>query len=170
MNWFEQDYAEILFYDNSTGLVYLDRSLSQYHWGSLVSTAADYSGVDMRGEVMLLSRNIKIVGNDSEAWGGQVLTGDFIESNGQLRTGRTFLDNVEIYNCSQYDTYKAALRFDSATNGTSVVSNSSIHHGLGIGVEIADSANVILDGNNIWDFVKFGVNIVTVQNITVNNN
>jgi len=36
----------------------------------------------MRGEVMLLTRNIKIVGNDSENWGCQFLTGDFVEADG----------------------------------------------------------------------------------------
>ena len=54
----------------------------------------------MRGEVMLLTRNVRIVGNDTEAWGCQVVTSDFIEGNGEKRYGKTVLDNVEIYNCS----------------------------------------------------------------------
>lgn len=100
INWFEADYAVITSYNNVTGVVTLDRPMSNYHYGAQVSTGAKYSGVDMRGEVMLLSRNIRIVGNDSNAWGGQVLTGDFIEADGTSRTGYTFMDNVEIYNCS----------------------------------------------------------------------
>lgn len=68
----------------------------------------------MRGEVVLLSRNVRIVGNDSEAWGGQIVTSDFIEENGVWRTGSTWMDSVEIYNCSQYDTYKPAIRFEAA--------------------------------------------------------
>lgn len=69
MIWQESDYAVVKSYDNSTGAVTLDRKLDYYHWGASVSTAANYSGVDMRGEVILLNRNIRIVGNDSEAWG-----------------------------------------------------------------------------------------------------
>ena len=56
-------------YDNTTGLVTLDRYLSYYHFGAAVSTASKYSGVDIRGEVLLLTRNVLIEGYDEEAWG-----------------------------------------------------------------------------------------------------
>jgi hypothetical protein len=69
INWNEVDYAVIKSYDNVTGVVNLDRPLSHYHFGKSESTGPQYSGVDMRGEVVLLSRNIKIIGNDTEAWG-----------------------------------------------------------------------------------------------------
>jgi len=39
-----------------------------------------------------------------------VVTSDFIEANNEVRYGCTYLDSVKIYNCSQYGTYKAALR------------------------------------------------------------
>lgn len=69
MKWFENDYAVITAYDNVTGVVTLDRPLNYYHYGRATSTGIEYSGVDMRGEVMLLSRNIRIVGEDVDAWG-----------------------------------------------------------------------------------------------------
>ena len=56
-------------YDNSTGLVTLNSSLNYYHFGAAVSTASKYSGVDIRGEVLLLTRNVLIEGYDEEAWG-----------------------------------------------------------------------------------------------------
>jgi len=56
------DYVNIKAYDNKTGLVTFDRPLQNYHWGANESTASDYNGVDMRGEVVLLSRNVKIIG------------------------------------------------------------------------------------------------------------
>ena len=114
MNWGEIDYAVIKTYDNTTGWTYLDRLLDHYHWGAPQSTGSYYQGIDMRGEVVLLTRNIKIVGNSSEDWGCQVLTGDFVEGIGVNRTGITILDYVEVYNCSQYDTYKGALRWEGA--------------------------------------------------------
>lgn len=58
----------------------------------------------MRGEVVLLSRNIVIAGNNVESWGGRILTSDSMEfSNGEIvfKYGQTIMDNVEIYNCSQ---------------------------------------------------------------------
>lgn len=54
----------------------------------------------MRGEVLVLSRNVKIVGQDVDSLGGQVLTGDMLEADLTPRVGKTFLDNVEVYNCS----------------------------------------------------------------------
>ena len=56
-------------YDNSTGLVTLNSSLDYYHFGAAESTASKYSGVDIRGEVLLLTRNVLIEGYDEEAWG-----------------------------------------------------------------------------------------------------
>lgn len=66
-------------YDTTTGVVKIDRArppneidepgLNWYHWGAAESTEKEY-GVDMRGEVVLLTRNVKIVGEDVESWGG----------------------------------------------------------------------------------------------------
>ena len=58
------------------------------------------------------------------------------------RYGETHLDNIEAYNCSQYDTWKAALRFDGARTRTSYVTNSAFHHGLGKGMQIRKSSNI----------------------------
>jgi len=58
----------------------------------------------MRGEVLLLSRNIKVVGQDIESWGAQVVTSDTVEfdSEGEMKTraGHSIIDNVEFFNCS----------------------------------------------------------------------
>jgi len=56
-------------YDSSTGLVTLNTSLNYYHFGAAESTASKYRGVDIRGEVLLLTRNVLIEGYDEEAWG-----------------------------------------------------------------------------------------------------
>ena len=170
LSYEENDYSIIAAYDNVTGLLTLQKPLNQYHWGAPVSTAASYNGVDMRGEVMLMSRNIRIVGNDTEKWGCQVVTSDFLESSGEIRIGRTFLDHVELYNCSQYDTWKAALRFDNANKGSSRVSNCSIHQSQGVAVEINESKNIIVETTNIFVAFKFGINIVTSSNITIDRN
>ena len=87
----------------------------------------------MRGEVLLLTRNILISGNDSDAWGCQFLTSDFLEADGTYRNGSTMIDNDEIYNCSQYDTMMGAIRFEGNGNALSIVSNSAIHDGWGVG-------------------------------------
>jgi len=68
----------------------------------------------MRGEVVLLTRNVKIVGDDTDSWGGQVLVTDIVDDNDIERNGEIHLDHVEIYNCSQRNTFKAAIRFEFA--------------------------------------------------------
>ena len=43
---------------NQGGLLTLDEDLDYYHYGEGASTADEYNGIDVRGEVLLLSRNI----------------------------------------------------------------------------------------------------------------
>jgi len=84
------------------------------------------------------------------------VTSDFTEENDVYRAGVTIMDNVEVYNCSQYDTYKSALRFEGTYYRPSRVTYSAIHHGLGWGLHITGSENVVFDHNVIFDFVNFG--------------
>lgn len=65
IRYFESDQLIIKSYDGETGILEFTSPLKYYHWGAPESTADRYNGVDMRGEVMLLSRNIKIVGDMS---------------------------------------------------------------------------------------------------------
>lgn len=67
-------------YDIETGKTSLATELLFYHWGASDSTGDDYNGVDMRAEVILLSRNIVIVGGDEV--GGQIYTGEIMEFMG----------------------------------------------------------------------------------------
>ena len=54
------DYRKIVEYNKVSGYIRLDKPLRHYHWGDFQSTADEYNGVDMRGEVVLLTRNVKI--------------------------------------------------------------------------------------------------------------
>lgn len=73
-------------YDSSSGKVTLQTPLKYHHWGATYSTAENYNGVDMRGEVILLSRSIIIAGEDIESWGGQIVTSDTMEFvNGEIK-------------------------------------------------------------------------------------
>lgn len=144
--------------------------MNHYHWGAAESTAAKYNQVDMRGEVMLLTRNIKIVGEDVEAWGGQIVTSSIIEPDLSYRHGQLIMDNVEVYNCSQADTAKAAVRFEGVTGKTSSITNSAIHNGLGWGVSITSAAKVVMKNNVVFGFRPFGVSMLTVSNIIFKDN
>jgi hypothetical protein len=70
------DHAVIVSYSATTGIVNLDRKLTYQHFGQSTSTASTY-GIDMRAEVILLSRNIQIIGDTSDNnWGCTVVTLD----------------------------------------------------------------------------------------------
>ena len=135
-----------------------------------MSTGPDYSGVDMRGEVLLLSRSIVIAGNDTGAWGGQIVTSDFFDSDGVQRNGSTVMDYVEVYNCSQYDTMMGAMRFEQNGNAQSNITNSAIHHGLGVGVEITGARNTNFINTTVFSFKKFGINVEDSANLIFDRN
>ena len=64
---FEYDTGEsftVTKWDKGTGTITLDKATVWYHWGAETSTGDRYNGVDMRGEVLSLSRNIKIIGEE----------------------------------------------------------------------------------------------------------
>jgi hypothetical protein len=164
------DDVTISTYDNVTGEITFNTTLNYYHYGRSESTASLYNGVDIRGEVVLLTRNVKIQGEDIESWGGQISTGFFIETDLTMRAGQTYFDNVEIYNCSQIDTSKAALRWESNVLGNSSVTNSTIHNGYSWAVNIQASSNVVLQNNVFWSFRPLGVVVKSSQNITIDNN
>jgi hypothetical protein len=41
----------------------------------------------MRGEVIMLSRNVRVVGDDTGEWGGQIVVSDNLEEDLTYRTG-----------------------------------------------------------------------------------
>jgi hypothetical protein len=160
-------------YNNASGQVDVDHNLNYYHWGKDTSTGPDYDGLDMRGEVLLLTRNVKIDAEDVMSWGGQIVTSDTMEVYGdeiKMRTGTTIMDSVEIFNCSQIDTFKAALRFESASTLHSSVTNSAIHNGYAWGLYVKGSANIHLSDNIFFNFRPVGVGVLSSKNITFDHN
>lgn len=121
------DYRTIDTYDPLTGIVTLTEALDYYHWGKSYSTGSAYEGVDMRCEVVLLTRNVRIVGDDTDSWGGQVMVTDNLEASGVQREGQLLMDNVEVYNCSQRNTHRSAIRFEMVELKWQSITNSVVH-------------------------------------------
>jgi hypothetical protein len=83
-----------------TGQLVLTAPLEFYHFGAAVSTGANYQGLDMRGEVIMLSRNILVRGDASQnTWEGQFVTSDMLLYDANFNEinfrGLTILNNVE---------------------------------------------------------------------------
>jgi hypothetical protein len=87
-----------------------------------------------------------------------------------MRYGEIEIDNIEIYNMSQLDTFKAALRWENNAEGKSSVTNCAIHSGHAWGVHITNSANVLLENNTIWNFRPIGVGVQGSSNINITGN
>jgi hypothetical protein len=96
----------------------------------------------MRGEVVLLSRNVRVVGNDSDTWGAQIVVSDTIELDGTQRAGHLNLQNVECYNCSQRSTWKSGIRIENAQLSHQFISGCTVWGGEGWSFSIQSSSNV----------------------------
>lgn len=164
--WTHTDYMTISSYDSQTGVIVFNDNLKFYHYGALKSTADDYSGVDMRGEVVLLTRNVRVVGNDTDSWGAQIVTSDTIELNGVQRMGQLILNNVECYNCSQRNTEKAGIRFENAVLSHSSVTNSVVWGGLAWSFAALYSKNINVEKSYFIGGRQVGVFVSGATNVT----
>jgi hypothetical protein len=67
-----------------------------------------------------------------------------IEEDFTFRYGSLNFDNIEVYNMSQIDTFKSAIRWENNVMGESAVTNCAIHNGYGWAINIKTSKNVLL--------------------------
>jgi hypothetical protein len=139
------------------GVIELEAPLKWYHFGAAKSTADKYEGIDMRGEVLSLSRNIKIIGTKEDDWGVQILTADIMELDGEFRNGKLYLDSVEVEYGGQKDTRSAAIRIEAAITNKHVVKNSAIHEGPGWMFHGIRSKGMTLENNIFWGGNQVGV-------------
>jgi hypothetical protein len=146
----------VVSYDKKTGIIELNEALEWYHFGAAKSTAEKYNGLDMRGEVLSLTRNIRIVGTEVEDWGAQILTADIMEedeseeSGFAFREGRTTLDSIEIQYGGQKNTRHGGIRFENCISNKQYVRNSVVHEGPGWMVNGLKSKDLNFDNNVFW--------------------
>ena len=173
MRTMDYDECTIAAYDSQLGEITCEDDFDGYHFGDTDSTEDDYE-VDMRAEIWLMDRNIKITASQDdignvlqEPWGCQVLVSDFREATLVQRIGNLYMDNVQVYNCSQKMTYKGAIRWENASKGYTRVQNSVISSGRAVGLVIENSANVEIVDTTVADFIQQGIWIFSSTNVTV---
>lgn len=132
-------------YDSNTGQVTLTTGLEFNHYGAADTETYTEGGntytYDLRTEVGHLTRNVVIQGNEGERWGGQLVVVDFTDTATEtMFQGYAQLKHVEIKRMSQYDTARAAVRFERTGTSTdalgSLIQRSSIAHSPGWGIAI----------------------------------
>jgi len=152
------------------------------HYGAAEHDSSISGSIDIRAEVLHLTRNIRVQGTNEDRWGGHIVTAHNKDSGfiaGQLMTierkGDSIIDHVEFVNCSQYDTDNAAVRFAdffalTDEDTPSSLSNSVIHNGLGIGVMVTKADGVTIDNNMIFFTHTGGVYMKESHSTTITNN
>ena len=153
-------------------MITLDKPLTNYHYGEKESTAKTYNGVDIRNEVLLLTRNVKIMGEKKDGWAGHVLISDLFEGE-NVRYGTITLDSVEVDNCAQKDLSRAAIRFEGASHTgdkKSKITNCAVHEGDDWGLWMDNTNNVEISHTTFVGWRAVGVSIDKTENLKFNNN
>lgn len=161
------DYMEISVYDELTGYIEFTGPVQYYHWGQEWSTDDDYNGVDMRGEVVLLSRNVRVLGSGPNDFSSQVVVTEHTESDGINRLGKFIFDNVEVYGCSQSDSSNSAIRFENTHQNTQYLRDSTIWGGQGWGLSINRASNIEVYNSAIIGGKSIGARVLSAQNVTL---
>lgn len=78
------------------------------------------------------------------------------------------MDNVEVYNCSQRNTFKSAIRFEAALLKWSYVRNSVVHGSIAWGLSAQYSRNILVEHSSFIGARAVGVNVITSRNVTLN--
>ena len=179
-NYEERDFAVIRSINGNN--VTLQEPLQFTHYGAASINSEESSTIDIRTEVLHLTRNIKIQGTNVGRWGGHIVTAHNLDIGfiaGQLipifRKGHAIIDNVEFVNCSQYDTDNAAVRFSGLTELSdsdvkSSVTNSVVHNGLGIGIMVEEANEVTVDSNVVFFQHIGGIWMKKSYDTTITNN
>ena len=162
--------------DSVSGNTITLTSALQFDHVSHEATLSDGQKFQMQGEVGLLTRNVKIVGNDyaeleDEQFGARVLVGSF-EQEDILYTGYARFENVEFHRGGQdgwYDNFdpRYALAYletgDSESAGgragamESYVKKCAFNYGYNSAIGVFASNNIPVEDNVIYRFINNGI-------------
>ena len=145
------------------------------HYGAASALSTEQGVLDMRAEVGHLSRNIKIQSIAGDDWGCTILTANIPpapKSNDTADIGMIQLDGVEIKDCGQRGTSKAAIdiKFVKSASYPHSIKNSTINNGLGWGVDLDGSGYLDLTNNVIYNVRKTGIYMKNVDQVLIEKN
>lgn len=80
-----------------------------------------------------------------------------------MQMANVTINHTEIYNCSQRNTFKAAVRFENVISMPQLITNSVVHGGLGWGLHVKASSNVEITNSAFIGALAIGVNIEAVS-------
>ena len=172
----EFEYVEIAELVANSSEVKLTTKLKYLHYGSDDPLDTAHGKIDMRAEVGNLTRNVKIVSVEGDYWGCTIVTPNILDESGnsrnQLVQGNIKFDGVEIKDCGQRDTKKAAIdmNFVKDTAGSNFIKNSSFHSGQGWALNLYATKGFDFINNVVYNPRKYAVFIQDSQDVNIINN
>ncbi len=161
-------------------MVTLQSPLSHAHFGAAGAESYVHSGkslkfdYDMRAEVGHLTRNVVIQGVEGERWGGQIVVVDFKDVNETMFQGTVTLKNVEMKRLSQYDTSRAAVRFEqtgtSTDAPTSLIHRCSISDSSAWAVAIKQAKGITFTDNVVYKTHRNAFKVEGVTDLVMTGN
>jgi hypothetical protein len=149
----------------------LDKPVTYYHSGAPLMIN-DYL-VDMRTEVALISRNVKIT-TEQNGWTGAVVVNDYldelVDTDPVFRTGKVDLSHVYFDECGQFDTNLACLRFESVGSKASSVQHCAFKSPQTWAVFLKDAANLTFSHNLIYNGRWRGIVATKITDVVFHNN
>jgi hypothetical protein len=132
----------------------LENALSYAHYGDSagVTKSTAYGDLDMRAEVVHISRNIHIEASRDDKWGGRVVIAEYFSKKEAKRyRGKAHLDGVSMTYLGQASTDLAGLTFENLetphTHRHSKVENCVIRNSYGWNAKIKRSRGVHILNN-----------------------
>ena len=153
----------------------IDESIQFLHYGAAAKTSTPKGEIDMRAEVGNLTRNVKIVSDLTGDWGCTIMTPSWtdLEADALPKQGNLKLVGIEIQNCGQRDSRKAAvnLRWVKQNKGSHMIHKCSFNNGQGWGINLDRAEAVTVSNNVLYNTRRFGMYLgKAMKGIQVNQN
>ena len=155
--------------------VQINETMEHMHYGSPSTTTTPKGQIDLRAEVGNLTRNVKIVSDLTDTWGCTILTPSWtpLEKDAQPLQGNLKLEGIEIQNCGQRDTRKAAvdLNWVKKIRGTHSVNKCSFNNGQGWALNMEKAEGLSFTNNVIYNARRFGIYLgKNIKGVQINDN
>lgn len=150
-----QQFESVKIVSINDSLITVEPALKYNHFGnSIINTVK--GNLDMRAEVMLLTRNVVITGDDAGNWGCTVQTIGFNDvDDGKFIYGRAYFKGVQFDKCGQYNETWGAVSFLDLKNASNSSAYSmeycSITNSLGIALASKKTDNLSVTHTNIYN-------------------
>mmetsp|Transcript_29621 Transcript_29621/g.95059 ORF Transcript_29621/g.95059 Transcript_29621/m.95059 type:complete len:1807 (+) Transcript_29621:66-5486(+) len=157
----------------------LDSALTYKHYGAAATQTISGQTLEVRAEVALLTRNLRIEGTERVTqYGCRVLATSFVDSS-TTHTGKLQMRDVEIFKCGQSGTKRHALELVRAAPGNPADPthvNATYLHGLSVwnsfndGLHVDSTHSLTIQDTVVYSTIGSNFFITAAANTTLRGN